>query len=67
MEYGIAMTLVVIVLAYVTWRLNHAVRFELDSKQWQTYCELKRMSDRELSDIGLTRDDIYNVAKGIKK
>ena len=67
MEYGIVVTLVVILLAYVMWRINHAVRLELDSKQWQTYCELKRMSDRELSDIGLARGDIYNVAKGTKK
>lgn len=66
MEY-IAIPVGLALFGYFVWYANRAVRLGLTDQQWQTYCELKRMSDRELSDIGLARGDIYNVAKGVKK
>lgn len=66
MEY-VATVIGLTLFGYFVWYANRAVRLGLTDQQWQVYCELKQMSERELTDIGLTRGDIYNVAKGTKE
>lgn len=36
-----------------------------EGKARRTFKELSQLSDRELSDIGIARCDIYQVSKGI--
>ena len=36
---------------------------QIHAKRRQTINELSRMSDRELSDIGISRSDIHDVAR----
>lgn len=44
--------------------MNIARSFNNWRKYRQTVSELARMSDRELSDLGIGRSDIHRVARG---
>lgn len=49
------------------YRGNEAMNFRRSFNDWRRYrrtvFELSRMSDRELGDIGIARDDIRRVAR----